>query len=151
MPTFMNDQNALLDWDDEIAEEEPALLPDGDYDFTIVNFERDRFSGSEKMPACNKAVVTLQIEHEQGATQVKHSFFMLKRNEGQLGEFFVCIGIKKRGEPLRPNWNAIIGAKGRCKLGRRTYNGKEYLEVKKFYEPTTVSPVGGARGFAGGF
>lgn len=139
----------LLGWDDEIVSEGFPLLPDGDYDFTIVNFERDRFAGSEKMPACNKANVTIRIEAAQGTANINHSFFMLKRNEWQLGEFFLCIGLKKPGEPLKPNWSAVIGAKGRCKVGKRTYNGKEYNEIKKFYAPAPAKSNTSA--FGGGF
>lgn len=31
------------------------------------------------------------------------------------------------------NWNAVPGAAGRLKLGIRTYDGKNYNEVKQFY------------------
>lgn len=125
----------LLGWDDEITTEGFPMIPDSDYDFTVVNFERDRFAGNEKAPACNKANITIRINHQGKDVDIKHSFFMLKKNEWQLSQFFCCIGQKKYGEPLRMNWNTVIGSKGRCKIGKRTYNGNEYNEVKKFIEP----------------
>lgn len=125
----------LLGWDDEITTDGFPMIPDGDYDFTVVNFERDRFAGSEKTPACHKANITLRINYQGENVDIKHSFFMLKKNEWQLSQFFCCIGQKKHGEPLRMNWNTVIGLKGRCKIGKRTYNGNEYNEVKKFLEP----------------
>lgn len=146
---FNNINDELLDWDDEITSDGFPLLPDGDYDFTIVNFERDRFSGSEKMPACPKANVTICIESAHGTTNIIHSFFMVRRNEWQLGEFFLCIGLKKPGETLKPNWSAVVGTKGRCKVGKRTYNDKDYNEVKKFYAPSTGNNSNA--GFDGGF
>ena len=44
-------------WDDEIQRDDSPfqVLPEGDYNFTVKKFERARHSGSEKIPACNKA------------------------------------------------------------------------------------------------
>ena len=33
------------------------------------------------------------------------------------------------------NWALVPGSKGRARIGTRTYEGKEYNEIKKFYEP----------------
>lgn len=130
-----NNAKELLGWDDEITNDGFPLLPDGDYDFTVVNFERDRFSGNEKTPECNIAKIIIRINYQGENIDIKHSFFMLKKNEWQLSQFFCSIGQKKYGEPLRMNWNLVIGSKGRCKIGKRTYNGNDYNEVKKFLEP----------------
>ena len=138
MSDFENAKD-LLGWDDEITTDGFPMIPDGDYEFTVVNFERDRFAGNEKTPACNKANITIRIKHQSEDVDIKHSFFMLKKNEWQLSQFFCCIGQKKHGEPLRMNWNAVIGSKGRCKIGKRTYNGNEYNEVKKFLEPAEAN------------
>ena len=48
-------------WDDEIEKDggDFVLLPEGDYNFTVAKFERGRFAGSEKMPACNQAKLEL--------------------------------------------------------------------------------------------
>ncbi len=45
-----------LGWDDEIEKgADYVLLPEGEYDFTIESFERGRFEGSDKVPACPRA------------------------------------------------------------------------------------------------
>jgi len=46
-----------MGWDDTIQEDgqELVLLDGGDYNFTVTNFERGRFPGGQKIPACNKA------------------------------------------------------------------------------------------------
>ena len=143
-------KNELLGWDDEITNDGFPVIPDGDYNFEIVSFERDRFSGNEekKTPACNVAKITIRINYQGESIDIKHSFFMLKKNEWQLSQFFCCIGQKRKGEPLRMNWNAVIGSKGKCKIGKRMYNGNEYNEVKKFYEPEETAQTTFA---AGGF
>ena len=55
-------QNAAheIGWDDQISVdgEQYVVLEEGDYDFTVTGFERGRFPGSAKIPACNKAVLT---------------------------------------------------------------------------------------------
>ncbi len=127
--------NELLGWDDEISNDGFKLIPDGDYNFTVVNFQRDRFSGNDKTPECNKAIITLRVNYEGENADIKHTFFMLRKNEWQLSQFFTSIGQKKHGEPLKMNWSRVIGSSGRCRIGKRTYNGNEYNEVKKFYEP----------------
>lgn len=55
-----------------------------------------------------------------------------------LSAFFAAIGQKKKGEPLRMNWNTIIGATGVCKVGTRQYNNNNYNEVKSMLYPEDV-------------
>ena len=108
-----------LGWDDEIEESGPsfALLPAGDYNFTVTKFERGRHQGSEKLPACNMAILTLEIDGgEHGSTIVTNRLFLHSKTEGFLSNFFEAIGHKNEGERVKMNWNAVHGAKGRCTL-----------------------------------
>ena len=123
-----------LGWEDTIQkEQEFIILPPGDYDFTIDGFDRARFNGSEKMPACNQAIVHVAINYNGSKVVINHRLNLHTRSESFLSEFFRGIGLKKKNEPLRMNWNAVPGATGRCKVGTRVYNGNEYNEIKKFY------------------
>lgn len=131
-----------LGWDDEISNdgEEFIVLPAGDYDFEVVGFERGRHDGSPKLPPCNKAVLSLKLTGEGGSTTIQHNLFLHTKTEGMISQFLICIGQKKHGEPTRPNWNAMIGAKGRAKVEIRNWTGndgteKQSNQVKKFYEP----------------
>lgn len=139
-------------WDDVIENEsEFTLLPEGDYNFEVTGFERARHPGSSKLPACNKAVLSISINAPEGSTTLKHNLFLHTKCEGMLSAFFIAIGQKKHGEPLRMNWQAVIGSKGRCKVGVRDWTGddgqvRQSNEIKKFYEPAknianTVSSV----------
>lgn len=60
MADYINN-NAGMDWDDAIENDgqEFIILPEGDYNFTVTDFERGRFPGSAKMSACNKATLSL--------------------------------------------------------------------------------------------
>jgi len=66
-----------LDWDDQIEDDGPEfiILPPGDYDFEVTDFERGRHQGSDNLPPCNKAIVYLRIEGKEGATTIKHQLF----------------------------------------------------------------------------
>lgn len=137
-----------LGWDDEISRESDfTIIPEGDYDFTVTGFERGRHEGSEKLPPCNKAIVTLSVRLPDGsAATLKHNLFLHTRCEGLLSAFFTGIGLKRKGEPLRMNWNAVTGAAGRCHIKVRTYtkqNGEtgQSNDISKFYEPGSPAPV----------
>lgn len=147
----MSDNERELSWDDEIEKDggEYSLLPEGDYDFTVKSFQRGRHSGSEKLPPCNKAELTITIWGQNESVDIKHNLFLHSKVEGMLSAFFTAIGQKKHGEKLKMNWNAVVGAKGKCHVYVDKYtrkDGKEYTsnKIKKFYAPdaniTTVSP-----------
>jgi len=129
-----------LGWDDEIEKDgnDYVTLPEGDYDFEIVSFERARHPGSEKLPPCNKAVVKIKVEAEQGVALFNHNLFLHTNTEGMLSAFFAGIGQKKKGEKVTMNWSLVPGSTGKAKIGIRKYTpegGEErtYNEVRKFY------------------
>lgn len=131
-----------LGWNDVIENDSPefVILPDGDYDFEVIDFERGRHNGSEKLPPCNKAIVHIRIEGKEGVSTIKHQLFLHTITEGMLCAFFAGIGQRQKGERLKMNWNGVVGSKGRCKVSTRKWTndeGKEMVfnEVKKFYEP----------------
>jgi hypothetical protein len=133
-------QERELGWDDEIEKDGGnfVLLPPGDYNFTVAKFERGRFAGSDKMPACNQAKLELTIHSpENGDITIFHNLMLHTKTEGFLSNFFAGIGQKKKGEKLRMNWNLVTGAKGRCKVIQNKYmsKGEERVnnQVDSFY------------------
>lgn len=131
------DQNQMeraYDWNDEITKDYEPLEP-GEYEFTITGLEREYFEGSEKMPACPKAIVEIEIEHNGAEHKIKSSMLLHSKMEWRLSSFFSSIGQKKKGETLKMNWSKVIGSKGRCKIGIKVYNGNEYADVKAWLPP----------------
>ena len=129
-----------LQWDDTITKDASdfILLPEGDYNFTTESFERGRHGGSEKLPPCNKAILTLRIEAQEGTARITHNLFLHSKTEGMLSAFFTSIGQKKKGEPLKMNWGQVPGSSGRCKVGIHEYKNKDgedrkSNDIKKFY------------------
>ena len=44
-------------WDDEIQNDSSfVIVPEGDYNFRVVNFQRGHYGGGDKIPACPKAI-----------------------------------------------------------------------------------------------
>ena len=63
-----NDKGQALDWDvTEVVDDGGfTLLPAGTYAFEVAKIERERFEGSDKMEACPRAKVTLNVWTSQG-------------------------------------------------------------------------------------
>lgn len=141
----MNDNQSAgreYNWDDEISQDsaEFALLPEGEYEFSVTGFERGRYPGGAKLPSCPKATVSLRFEGVEGVAVIKHNFFLHSKCEGLLCAFFTCLGMRKHGEPLRMDWPGTVGRTGRAKITVRSYtgnDGREYQtnDVKQFLEP----------------
>ena len=133
--------NNVMDWNDsiEVYGQDFVLLPEGDYNFLVTGFERGRFPGGPKIPACNKATITLQITSKEGISNIKFDLLLYRTVEWKISSFFRCIGQKKHGEKLAMDWNKVIGSIGRAKIKQRTYtnqNGEEKVvnDVDKFYD-----------------
>ena len=99
-------------WDDEIQQDGSPfhVLPEGDYHFTVKKFERARHSGSEKIPACNKAILTVSVSSAEA----------LRMNWGAVpGATGIChVGIRK--------WTGSDGKE------------RENNEITEFFDPETV-------------
>lgn len=142
-----NSKGESFDWNDEISDEggEYPILEAGDYNFTVEGFTRKRFNGSDKMCACNQVVLKLRIDCPEGVT-VEDNLFLNRKTEWKVSQFFLAIGQKQPGVPLRPNWDALPGSRGRCKLYIDKWKGRdgrdfETNKVDKYYAPGAGSPV----------
>lgn len=142
-------EDRILGWDDEISNDGGSLdvLPPGVYPFEIVDLKKGNHQPGTngKLPPCPKATVKLRCPAPDGlsAVDVTHNLFMHSRCEGMLCAFFLGIGQRKHGEPLRPNWNRVVGSRGWVKLGVRDYvsndgEKRQTNEVKAFVDPDKV-------------
>lgn len=127
-------------WEDEICDEGKAfvLLPEGDYDFTVKGYERARFAGSEKMPACNMAKVTFIINGAEDTIEITENYFLANKFEWKLSQLFLSVGLKKHGETLHMNWNALAGLSGKCHIYIDNFKRKDGSDgqsnkIKKLY------------------
>ena len=140
MADYQN-SNMFLDWDDTIESDgqEFVILEEGDYNFTVTDFERGRFPGGAKIPPCNKAALTLQVKTPDGVAICRTDLLLYKTMEWKLSAFFRYIGQKKHGERLVMDWNRVIGSRGRAHFKPRTYtdrdgNERQANDLDRFYD-----------------
>lgn len=130
-----------FDWDSTIENDgqEFIILPEGDYIFKVTNFERGRYPGSSKIPACNKASLTLSIDTPEGTAICRTDLILYSSLEWKIASFFRCIGQKKHGEPLKPDWNKVIGSYGKAHFKPRSYTKNDGTtgqtnDVDRYYD-----------------
>ncbi len=121
--TGMQENGHELGWDDEIQQESSwVLLPEGDYRFTVEKFDRARYNGGDKVPACPKAIVTFRVFDGSGnSVLITENFLLHSKMEWKLSEFFASIGMKQKGEKAQMKWNEIYGKSGVCYVKIRNY------------------------------
>lgn len=153
----MSEFEREFDWGEEItAESEYTLLPEGDYDFEVTKFERGRTKSEAKIPNCNMAILTLRVTDGKDTTTVIDYLTLHSKMEWKLSQFFLAIGLKKHGEPLRMDWSKVLGAKGRCKLIVDKYTtdkgeNRETNKISKYYDYVQPSAPAKTKWSAGDF
>ena len=138
----MSMEERAMNWDDTIENDSSfRLIPDGDYAFTVRTFQRGRYEGASKIGPCPKAILDLDVVTPEGVVTIQHNLLLHTRCEGLLCEFFTCIGQRRHGQPLKMNWSTVTGARGRLRIGTRSWVGTkdgrthQSNEVKRFLEP----------------
>lgn len=125
-----------LGWDDSVEKgTEYVLLQEGEYDFTIESFERGRFEGSEKAPACPRAELKVKVETPDGVCVMNESLLLYDRMQWKLAEFFLSIGAEEVDGRVKMNWNMVPRATGRAIIEQRAGQkdpSKKFNHVKKF-------------------
>lgn len=130
-----NAYEGALDWNSEI-EETHLDLPDGTYDFTVVDAERGRFEPkpeSKIKEPCPQVKVFVEVKDPNSDQKAKLNSLLIlhTRTKGLLCNFFRSIGVMKKGESLKMDWN-VIGKTGKLKL---SHNDKNYMQIEKFLSP----------------
>lgn len=134
----MEAKDRELGWDDTIKNDSSFVeLPEGDYDFVIDHFDRARSKGSDKIPPSNMAVVFFNITGPDGRiATIRENFILHTKLEWKLSELFCSVGLKKKGEELRMNWNSLPGMSGRAHVilePDKNDPTKKYNHIDKLY------------------
>ena len=67
---------------------------------------------------------------------IRENFILHSKMEWKLSELFCSVGLKKKGEELRMNWNALSGLTGRAHVilsPDRNDPSKKYNHIDKLY------------------
>lgn len=126
--TNFNNGIEEFDWNGTLVEDGNsfAILPAGEYDFEVTKVEKVFAQSGNKM-----AKVTLKIIGRDATGSVIDNMVLLKSMEWKLSSFFGSLGMKKKGEPLVMNWDAILGKTGRCKLVVEKYTKRDGSESER--------------------
>ena len=156
----MNNTEFEFDWDTAIEKDGDnfAVLPEGEYEFEVTGFERQRYMPTEKskIPACPMALLKIRVGSGEQSTMVEEHLYLHSSSEWKLCQFFTAIGQRKRGERLIPNWRAVTGSKGRCKLVIREWtdrngNKRQNNQISTYLEPDADAQARNTSGYGGGF
>lgn len=129
------DWNPLIKWEDV---PEYIVLNPGNYKFTVNGFKRGHYDGNESSgkKGCKTMEVTISIENEKGMATVRNTFYIKKTALGFIRDFFMCIGLMKKGEDFTPDWDKAVGCNGMAKISNVTgKNGKLYNNVDRWIKP----------------
>ena len=97
----------------------------GEYNFTVLRYERDKHIGSDKIRPCPKAIVYLEVETPEGIFNTQTNLYLISSKRKYLFNFFCCLGLLKCGESAQMPWSKITGAHGRAKFKRTSFIGKD--------------------------
>lgn len=137
-------------WDDEVEESSFELCPDGDYRFTVTNFEKGYWEpkkADSKIPACNEARMELTIEWtdsngQKHTNRIQHRLKLVRNLQFLIYQFFECIGLRKKGDgSTKMPWNDAVGKTGICEVGHHSANGQDYNDIVRCYTPDAAPTV----------
>lgn len=129
-------QDVALDWD--VCEADPddgshggwTLLPEGFYPFRVERMERERYQGSQKMPQCPMAKLTLSVTGADGRdTTVQQRLYITRNQLWKVSRFMESVGRGRNGAgKVIIDWGGIEGSTGFVKLKVRSYTGRDGQE-----------------------
>ena len=129
-------QDVALDWD--VCEADPddgshggwTLLPEGFYPFRVERMERERYQGSQKMPQCPMAKLTLAVAGTDGReTAVQQRLYITRNQLWKVSRFMESVGRGRNGAgKVIIDWGGIEGSTGWVKLKVRSYTGRDGQE-----------------------
>ena len=133
---------AALDWDSPIANEGRNfhLFPEGaEVHFEVTDLTRAT-SRNLNCPMAKLKLRVFEFSNPDLENVIIENLVLHTSCEWKLCEFFTAIGQRRHGDKLAPDWSAVVGATGRCKLGIDTFTKRDGSEgqanrVRTFLEP----------------
>lgn len=128
--------NGVFSWGDQLpvtADRTGKLLAEGPASFKVVTFVRGRFAGSEKMPACPRADLGLEVTDREGSTAIVPVGLPLhEKMMWKLVQFAKSTGLIDadlgEGEAFTMPWDDVLGSTGVCEVDARTWVGDDGKE-----------------------
>lgn len=125
-----------------------TTLEPGDYHYKVLGYEQEYFNGSEKLPPCNKIVVTVEIpfkgESGMETKTVKNNFYLCNKKGILMGlrRFFESTGVMPEKGKAKMDWDATKGKTGVCSVITNIgNNGNEFNNIDGFYSPSKAPTI----------
>ena len=133
-----------MDWDSEIPVDQGrgdfVTLPTGtECEFKVVKFERDRSRAGDP-----KAKLELICTADAGRAYVHENLTLSPAAIFRVRKFGVAIGHLRPNEAGRVNWDAVIGASGRCVLAVEQWKRRDGEEAESNKVKEWLAPIAGA-------
>ena len=117
----------------ETSDSSFTLLPEGEYEFVVKDFERGRHKGSAKIPPCDMAVYTLHMENPGGlSADLRYNLQLDDSLRWKITQFFKAIGLidgnVPEGTKVRFPWDNAIGCRGRAEVSVSKWTGDDGKE-----------------------
>jgi len=83
------------------------------------------------------AIVYFIIHGADRDVEIRENYVLHSSLEWKLSELFRGIGLKKKGEQLRMNWNLVPGCTGRCQVTKEPglkNPEQKFNRIKKVYD-----------------
>lgn len=143
--------DGVLDWDSVVEEQVYIPIKPGRYPFVVTSYARGRHNASAKLPACPQATVNIIVRAggEVGDREMSRDFFLHKKTQGFLFEFFRSIGCATPDGKIQMDWNRVQGAQGWVEIYDRPYKTKDgrdatAADIRRFIDP---KEMGAAQGY----
>lgn len=124
-------------WDDEVETVDSSftVLPEGEYEFVVKDFERGRTKGGGKLKPCDQAIYTLHMLNPGGlSADINHYLPLDDSLLWKITQFFKGIGLIAQDTPegtkVRYPWENAVGCRGRAEVGIRKWTGDDGKERK---------------------
>jgi hypothetical protein len=121
----MQDKGTALGWEDEgqVQDSQFELVPEGEYDYEVVNLKRERFDGSDKISACPVAALQLRFINVNTGLSTTGScrLFLNSKVQWRITQFFKSCGLvdpnAAEGTSMPMSlFNQAVGCTGRVKV-----------------------------------
>lgn len=126
-----------FDWTDEISYDGEGftMIEPGDYDFEITDIEKTKTARGDNM-----AKLTIKVYDGESQGSITDNIVLNEKCEWKISQFFRSIGLKKHGQTIHMDWNRVQGAKGRLRVKKDSFTGRDGVEresraVDRYFDP----------------
>ena len=127
----------------EDSVQEPVILEEGDYSFTVIGVDHGRYPGGKGIPPCNRMTLTLQVETEKGIAVIQTAFFLYRPLVFRILSFYQCVSfIKPDRKAVVIGSDTVLGCRGRAHFKPRVYedhDGNENVIERILIRPAPSS------------